>query len=458
MWKSRCQGVDAQKLCFCEAPASREPWRFGQEREIPTFLGRCPGPLKQIDRGKYKKDLNALIQVGRQVVAVPSHWDRHVKPSRSDAVLILDLDTHRHGSVLNTGEIQTLAHSEQLAVINGAVYGIAANFLLVIAPCRKNYRPLRRSEQNVLLHDVSLKCNLIHTLLGTCLCAEDTISNATRKLGNSSWFEHSKYFGLVADEQKLYLTPLQGKTCLMVDVRAETFTEIEIPGKWQSKARKWSNAVIAAGKVFACPFKPGLPMLVWSLDSLENPEFRGIDLPERVTYGDMHHGLVVFEGLLYTAPRSANNIWVINASSEEIVAKINVVDFIGSHSHSNKFLGAAVVGRAIAFAPHDTSCLLILAVDTRELGCIGLNIYNGIRSGGVMAAGNQVWLFPRENQDITVVDMVTNTSEADEGYFPIPVDVAEAKDRTEDVAKAKDLAHVVANAKDLETATGNEAA
>ena len=131
--KRPCQGVDAQKLCLCEAPSSRESWRFGQEREIPA-LGRCPGPVKRIDRGEYK-DHSALIQVGHQVVAVPFYWDRHAKTSPSDAVLILDLDTHRLGSVLNTAKIQTVVHSGQLAVINGAVYGIAADYLLVIAPC-----------------------------------------------------------------------------------------------------------------------------------------------------------------------------------------------------------------------------------------------------------------------------------------------------------------------------------
>lgn len=410
--KPPCQGVDAEKFCLCEAPSSRESWRFGQEREIPA-LGRCPAPLKKIDRGEYKKDLNALIQVGHQVVAVPYHWDAHAKPSRSDAVLILDLETYRHLNVLNTAKTQALVYSEQLAVINGVVYGIAANCLLVIAPCSKNYRQLRCSEQNDLLCEVSLKCNLINTVLGPCLLAEDTKSNTTRKLGNSSLFEHFKYFGLVADEQKLYLVPSLGNTCLMVDVRTETFTEIEIPLEWRSNGLKWSYAVIVAGKVFACPWKPGLPILVWSLDSIEDTPFRGIDLPEKWKSGHLHQGLVVFEGLLYTAPRSADNIWVINASTEEVVDRINVLDFTGSHA--TKFVGAAVVGRDIVFAPHDTSCLLILSVDTRELGCIGLKI-DGTSSTGVIATGNQVWLFPREYQDITVVDMakhnVTNTSEA----------------------------------------------
>ena len=277
-------------------------------------------------------------------------------------------------------------------------------------------------EENVLLHEISLKCNLINTVLGICLCAEDTKSNATRKLGNSSWFDIRKYRGIVADEEKLYLTPFHGKTCLVVDVRAETFTEIEIPHKWQSAVMKWSHAVIAAGKVFSCPVEPGLPMLVWSLDSIDNPAFRGIDLPERRTGEYMHDGLVVFEGLLYTAPRSADNIWVIDAKTEKVVHQIDVRDFV--YSHGIKFMSAAVVGRAIVFGPHDTSCLLILSVDTRELGCIGLDIdIDSTSSAGVMAAGNQVWLFPREYQDITVVDMakhnVTNTSEAEEGYFPI---------------------------------------
>ena len=165
MCKRPCQGVDAQKLCLCEAPASREPWRFGQEREIPTFLGRCPGPLKQIDRGEYKKDMNVLIQVGHQVIALAWHWNGNAQPSRSDAVLILDLDTHRHGSIPNTAKIPTLVISRQVAVINGAVYGILADCLLVIAPCFKTYRQLRCSGQNVLLHDVSLKCNLVSTAL-----------------------------------------------------------------------------------------------------------------------------------------------------------------------------------------------------------------------------------------------------------------------------------------------------
>jgi len=377
-------GVDVQKLCFCEAPSSREPWRFGQEREIPALPGRCPEPFKRIDRGEYKMDYNALIQVGHQVVAVPWHWQIHAKPSRSDAVLVLDLGTHRHGSVPNTGKVKAVVRSRQLAVINGAVYGITADYLLVI----------------------------------------DTKSNTTRKLGNSSWFYHNKYKGIAADEQNLYLVPLQGNTCLIVDVRAERFTEIQIPGEWQSNEMKWSFAVIAAGKVFASPVQPGLPMLVWSLDSIDNPALRGIDLAEDATSGYMHEGLVVFEGLLYTAPRSAKNIWVINAKTEKVVYKRNVVGFTGS-------LGSAVVGRAIAFAPHDTSCLLILAVDTRELGCIGLNI-KGRPSNGVMAVGNQVWLFPREHQDITVVDMakhnLTNTSEAEEGWFPIQHGVKQAHD------------------------------
>ena len=250
-------------------------------------------------------------------------------------------------------------------------------------------------------------------MLGICLSAEDTKSNATRKLGNSSWFYFNKYRGMVADEQKLYLVPFFGNTLLMVDVRAETFTEIEIPHEWQGPFAKWSIAVIVAGKVFACPLQPGLPMLVWSLDSIDNPAVRGIALHEAMTTKQLHWGLVVFEGLLYTAPRSADNIWVINASTEEVVDHFNVLRFTGPHYI--KFSGAAVVGRAIVFAPHDTSCLLILAVDTKELGCIGLNI-RGAQSSGVMAAGNQVWLFPRENQPITVVDMakhnVTNTSEA----------------------------------------------
>ena len=123
-----------QKLCLCEAPSSSEPWRFGQEREIPAFVGRCPEPFKQIDRGEYKKDMNVLIQVGHQVVAVPFHWNAQAKLSRSDAVLILDLD----GSVLSTAKTQALVRSVQLAVINGVVYGIAANCLLVIAPCSRN--------------------------------------------------------------------------------------------------------------------------------------------------------------------------------------------------------------------------------------------------------------------------------------------------------------------------------
>ena len=79
--------------------------------------------------------MNALIQVGHQVVAVPYYWHPDAKPSRSDGVLILELDTHRHGSVPNTGKIPTIVQSPQLAVINGAVYGITANYLLVIAPC-----------------------------------------------------------------------------------------------------------------------------------------------------------------------------------------------------------------------------------------------------------------------------------------------------------------------------------
>lgn len=166
-------------------------------------------------------------------------------------------------------------------------------------------------------------------------------------------------------------------------------------------------------------------MLVWSLNSIDNPTFRSIDLKET----DPGYGLVVFEGLLYTAPGSGNNIWVINAVTEEVVHQINVLDFTGSHSAG--FVGAAVVGRAIAFAPHGTSCLLILSVDARELGCIDLN-RNDLSSIGVMAAGNQVWLFPRENEDITVVDMakhnVTNTSETEEGYFPIGTDSDLAKE------------------------------
>jgi len=278
---------------------------------------------------------------------------------------------------------------------------------------------LRCSEQNFLLHEVSLKCNLINTVLPTCLCAEDTKSKTTTKLGNSSLFgpaslfeqSKSKYYGIVADSQKLYLTPFHGNTCLVVDVRTETFTEIKIPHEWQSHFAKWSNAVIVAGKVFACPAHPGLPMLVWSIDSIDYPAFRGIHLTEDATGDHMHGGLVVFEGLLYTAPRSANNIWVINASTEKVVDQINVLDFTGSYGI--KFVGAAVVGRAIVFAPHDTKCLLILAVDTKELGCI----WQSTASTGVMAAGNQVWLFPRQDQDITVVDMakhnVTNTSEAE---------------------------------------------
>ena len=161
--KRPCQGVDVQKLCLCEAPSSREPWRFGQEREIPAFVGRCPEPVKRIDRGKYKKDWYVLIQVGRQVIALAWHW--MPQPSRSDAVLILDLDTHRHGSIPNTAKIPTLVISRQVAVINGAVYGILADCLLVVAPCFKTYMQLRCSGQNVLLHDVSLKCNLVSTVL-----------------------------------------------------------------------------------------------------------------------------------------------------------------------------------------------------------------------------------------------------------------------------------------------------
>ena len=275
--------------------------------------------------------------------------------------------------------------------------------------------------------------------VGICLCAEDTKSNGTRKLGNSSWFGNAKHFGIVADEEKLYLVPYKGNTVLMVDVGAETFTEIEIPLKWQSNAEKWWWAVIVAGKVFACPWKSGLPLLVWSLNSIDNPAFRGIDLKET----DPGHGLVVFEGLLYTAPRSADNIWVINASTEEVVDHFNVLSFTGPHDR--KFSGAAVVGRAIAFAPDDISCLLILFVDTRELGCIGLN-RNGISSFGVMAAGNQVWLWPRENQDITVVDMakhnMTNTSEAEEGDFPIRTATLPAAEELRRLAAERRLAEV----------------
>ena len=246
-------------------------------------------------------------------------------------------------------------------------------------------------------------------MLPTCLCAEDTKSKTTRKLGNSAWFYDSKYYGIVADEQKLYLVPFHGNTCLMVDVRRETFTEIEIPREWQSNAQKWSYAVIVAGKVFACPAHPGLPMLVWSVDSIDNPAFRGIHLTEDATGDHLHDGLVVFEGLLYTAPRTANNIWVINAETEKVVHRINVVHFSGFHKI--KYVGAAVVGRDIVFALLGTSCLLILAVDTRELGCIGLST----PSTGAIATGNQVWLFPRENQDITVVDMAKhNVTEAEQ--------------------------------------------
>ena len=261
----------------------------------------------------------------------------------------------------------------------------------------------------------SLKCNLINKVLGTCLCAEDTKSNATRTLGNSSLFQYKKYRGIVAEEQKLYIVPDHGNKLLMVDVRAESFTEIEIPHEWQSDARKWSTTVIAAGKVFACPISPGLPMLVWSLDSIDNPALRGIDLPEDATSGYMHEGLAVFEGLLYTAPRDARNIWVIDAKTEKVVYKKNVVGFTGSDSGG--FVGSAVAGRAIVFSPEGHSCLLILDVDTRELGCIGDIPFAG--STGVMGAGNQAWYFPREYQDITVVDMakhnVTNTSEEEEG-------------------------------------------
>ena len=200
----------------------------------------------------------------------------------------------------------------------------------------------------------------------------------------------------------------------MVDMRAETFTEIKIPSKWHSDAYKWSWAVIAAGKVFASPEVKEVPMLVWSINSTDKPAIRGISVIEKESVQHGWHGVAVFEGLLYTAPRAANHILVINASTEKVVARINVLDFTGPHKA--KFDGIAVVGRAIVFAPHDTSCLLILSVDTRELGCIGINVdsLDGKTSVGVMAAGNQVWLFPREHQDITIVDIVKLTNATNE--------------------------------------------
>ena len=165
--KRPCQGDEVQKLCFCETPSSREPWRFGQEREIP--VGPCPKPIQKINRAEYRKDFSALVQVGHQVVGVPFHWASWAKPSRSDAMLIVDLDTHRLGSVLNTAKTQPLVESQQLAVLNGRVYGIAANCLLVIVPWLRASRPFCYSEEMVLLHEVSLQCNLINLVLGTCL-------------------------------------------------------------------------------------------------------------------------------------------------------------------------------------------------------------------------------------------------------------------------------------------------
>ena len=192
--------------------------------------------------------------------------------------------------------------------------------------------------------------------------AQDVPSQQAYLFGDKTLLEKGKYVGIATDQEHLYLMPANAKDVLQVDLGNKEFTRIQLPGHVfpdLSEEWKWITPIVAQGKLFGCPHNVHHVLVM----ELNTRTFRRIDTPPQKQSGGLWWGMIDFEGMLYTAPNRAEDILVINATSESVEARINVRAF-----GQGEWRGPAAFGKRIYFAPTSSSeHVLVWDTDTKEL-------------------------------------------------------------------------------------------
>ena len=237
------------------------------------------------------------------------------------------------------------------------------------------------------------------------LYTKDILAKKTRAIRNPAlkW-----YRGIVAHEQSVYLLPVRANSILIMDVKTENFTELPLPSEWHSTREKFLAGTMSAGKLFACPHDEDF-MLVLKLPTRKFSRVN-MALPQG-RESARWNGLTEFEGLLYLAPFRDPDLWVIDASAEKVDQQISLSSvqrgcgFGTGYFGDNKFIGAAVSGRTIVFAPNHASCILIFDVDRRgPAGLRYIPIERTTNYVGLLAVGSKLYFFP-SRPPILVLDL-----------------------------------------------------
>lgn len=218
------------------------------------------------------------------------------------------------------------------------------------------------------------------------------------------------YRGIVAHEQSVYLLPGTANSILIMDVNTENFTELPLPSEWHSTREKFLAGTMSAGKLFACPDEEDF-MLVLKLPTRKFSRVNMASTQGRES--GRWNGLTEFEGLLYLAPFDDPDLWVINASAEKVDQQISLSSvqwgcgwgISSERYYGNKFIGAAVSGRTIVFAPNYAWCILIFDVDRRgPAGLRYIPIERTTNYVGLLAVGSKLYFFP-SRPPILVLDL-----------------------------------------------------
>lgn len=430
------QGNSFGKFCFCESPWSNEPRRFGQSLSLSNYhLPKCLSPFATIDLTQYKNSKVVLGKVGNQLIglyagegAVTSGWASSDGTSGGETedltegpLPLIDLESQQVSDFPNEAGAGPLKrNSDTVAVLENRVYGVADDHLVVVDSCLRSSKFMYACGSIYCLSlfgflDFDLRL-CWWKLRFSQLYTKDILAKKTRAIRNPAL---KFYRGIVAYERSVYLLPVTANSILIMDVNTENFTELPLPSEWHSTRKKFLAGTMSAGKLFACPHDEDFMLVL----KLPTRKFSRVNMAlTRGRESARWNGLTEFEGLLYLAPFRDPDLWVINASAEKVDQQISLssvqqgcgfggfgnfynVRTFGPGYFGDKFIGAAVSGRTIVFAPFDASCILIFDVDRRgPAGLRYIPIEKTTNYVGVLAVGSKLYFFPMR-PPILVLDL-----------------------------------------------------
>lgn len=221
---------------------------------------------------------------------------------------------------------------------------------------------------------------------------------------------HAKWIGAAVLEDRVYFAPHDNKAALVIDPSAPSDSasqysfihDIARSRKHSELTKKYAGIAACNGKSFCAPFNYDSVLVIEPMPG-RKPKTRHIPTCSGLS---KWHGIAELNGSLYACPHRESSMLVINASSDESLIYIPVLEGSEKVTEEDRLKWSGIVAHSgkLYCCPHEHNRVLVVEPNQLRHEVSFININRDESYQGIISCGSRLFCAPYNGANVLVID------------------------------------------------------